>query len=172
MELQCHHLYCHTCLRTMALTAVTDEQLYPPKCCTEEIPSTTLLPILNKREKTSFTTKAEEFQTPPKERWYCPAKQCGQWIPSPKGSRSRYYRICHHCRATICMYCRGLRDPQHKCDKIKKDETLEAAFLKMAKRRKWKQCPNCNAMVQRISGCAHIYCRCRTLFWHALDSIK
>lgn len=156
----------------MALRSVTNEQLYPPRRCTKEIPSSAFLPILNKQEKASFTTKAEEFRTPPKERWYCPEKKCGQWIPSPKGSRPLYYRICSHCRTTICILCRGLWDSGQKCPKRKKNDALEAALLKLANRRKWKRCPNCHAMVERIAGCPHMLCRCNTAFWHALDFIK
>lgn len=141
----------------MALRSVTNEQLYPPRRCTKEIPSSAFLPILNKQEKASFTTKAEEFRTPPKERWYCPEKKCGQWIPSPKGSRPLYYRICSHCRTTICILCRGLWDSGQKCPKRKKNDapTVGSGSDALTVMRWWsalRAVPICSADAIRHSG--------------------
>ncbi|KAM1155927.1 hypothetical protein ACFX11_027037 [Malus domestica] len=30
----------------------------------------------------------------------------------------------------------------------------------LAKKKRWRRCPNCNYSVERISGCSYIKCRC------------
>jgi hypothetical protein len=42
----------------------------------------------------------------------------------------------------------------------REDEDLET--LRLLKSKKWTRCPNCRAAVERISGCSHMSCRCRT----------
>jgi hypothetical protein len=40
----------------------------------------------------------------------------------------------------------------------------DAAFLALSAIQGWKQCPKCRYMIERISGCGHMVCRCGASF--------
>ncbi|KAG1669190.1 hypothetical protein FOA52_001441 [Chlamydomonas sp. UWO 241] len=40
----------------------------------------------------------------------------------------------------------------------------DAALLQLSDMQRWKQCPRCSHMIERISGCSHMTCRCGTHF--------
>ncbi|KAI0557327.1 E3 ubiquitin-protein ligase RNF217 [Gracilaria domingensis] len=44
-------------------------------------------------------------------------------------------------------------------------------LMKLAAIKGWKNCPNCNVLVDKNGGCGSIHCRCgRTFDWHAIGS--
>ncbi|KAI8148114.1 hypothetical protein BJV82DRAFT_653997 [Fennellomyces sp. T-0311] len=47
-------------------------------------------------------------------------------------------------------------------EKLQKDATKE--FVEFALAKNWSRCPNCRHVVERISGCNFIYCRCGANF--------
>lgn len=40
----------------------------------------------------------------------------------------------------------------------------DAALLNLSAKQKWRQCPQCKHMVERVAGCNHVQCRCGTPF--------
>lgn len=166
MKLSCKHRYCSSCLRQMTTIAMADEQRFPPKCCTAKIPLKTLMPTLTKAEKVLFLTKTQEFQTPPEERWYCPAKKCGKWISPSRLGHNQRVQICPHCRTRICRGCRRQHHPRRDC----RDDPDFEKVLKLARNQRWQRCYGCRAVVERTYGCLHISCRCGTEFWYVFYS--
>jgi hypothetical protein len=56
----CGDGYCHRCLTQVFTKACTDEELFPPRCCREEIPLHLAAPFLKANEIALFKAKNEE----------------------------------------------------------------------------------------------------------------
>lgn len=162
VSLPCQHKYCSTCIRQMVATNMADEQLFPPKCCSQKIPSETIFPLLSPKERESFVSKITEYATPVADRWYCPAPICGKWIPptAVKAEKSQT-QTCPYCSTRMCSRCRGVSHMSGDCSS---DAGL-SAVLEVARLQRWQRCFNCGAVVELIFGCDHITCRCSAQFW-------
>lgn len=84
------------------------ENIFPPRCCLDEIPIKTITSNLSRAQVDEYRLKEEEYSTPVSARWYCPSKSCGKWIPSTKLTRSCDTQRCSHCHVIICATCRSL----------------------------------------------------------------
>ncbi|EAW13350.1 BRcat and Rcat domain-containing protein [Aspergillus clavatus NRRL 1] len=144
----------------MALVAVTDEQLFPPKCCAKEIPQETVVSKLRRKEKALYAYKLQEYATPKAERRYCPALGCGRWIPLDKLNSSSPTQNCPYCNTAICSCCHNAAHGSQECPF---DHGL-TAFIELAQMEGWQRCYNCGEVVERESGCDHIVCRCGAQF--------
>jgi len=94
---------------------------------------------------------------------YCPFNDCSEILVDDRGGDVPESE-CPACRRLFCARC-GV--PWHagiSCaeygqlapgDKGKEDLVV----LEMAKGEKWKRCPHCKFLVDKIEGCVHITCR-------------
>uniref|UniRef100_A0A0A0KUV8 IBR domain-containing protein n=1 Tax=Cucumis sativus TaxID=3659 RepID=A0A0A0KUV8_CUCSA len=57
-------------------------------------------------------------------------------------------------------------DHKRKAVRIIMERTLKEAsgIMKLAEEMKWKRCPDCKNLVERIGGCSHIICICGSHF--------
>jgi len=102
---------------------------------------------------------------------YCPHKGCyapfdaDDMVPPPVGtSRSASLVQCPHCRRAVCKDCKSVWHGNFTCEEYKAIPVSERApedlvFAKLAKKKKWKRCPKCGAMVERTEGCNNMTCR-------------
>lgn len=166
-KLACKHRMCHACLRRIFTMSVTDPQHMPPKCCTQDhIPLKHVEKLFDTRFKIKWNQKYQEYTT--KNRVYCPAKGCGEWIKpsqihldtSGGANTGRKYGKCGRCRTKVCCTCNGKWHTSRECPK---DEATKQ-FAEVAKKEGWKKCFNCSAMVELNEGCNHMTCRCRAEF--------
>ncbi|CAG8286910.1 unnamed protein product [Penicillium olsonii] len=140
----------------MGQVSLDTPELFPTKCCQEEIPMEEVVAVLGTRNRKRYISQAEEQAVPPEERMYCPRATCGQWIhPDSKGPRPGT-RLCTHCRAKVCCACRDLAHGPWPCAD---DESLKTV-LALAKDKKWQRCTKCHFIVEKVDGCNHISCRC------------
>ncbi|GIK07883.1 hypothetical protein Aspvir_003553 [Aspergillus viridinutans] len=135
---------------------MANEQLFPPKCCSQVIPSKQVLSKLTEKEKALFKLKTREYATPARERRYCPAMRCGKWIPLEKLKSRSTTQLCPYCGTAICPGC---RDKAHAPGKCSFDPGL-TEFLELARTQGWQRCFRCGAMVELHEGCQRIVCRC------------
>nr|KMM68683.1 IBR domain-containing protein [Coccidioides posadasii RMSCC 3488] len=161
IRLECQHRYCLKCFSTLVTTAMHNETQFPPRCCLLEIPIKVILHNLNNANRELFKEKTHEFSIPEQDRWYCHSATCGKWIPPKKVKSGATVQKCPFCKIEICGMCRG---PVHvsllDCPgDIGLEATLEEADLCG-----WRRCPQCRAMVELISGCRHMICKCRAQF--------
>ena len=147
--------------------SVNDPQHMPPKCCTQDhIPLKHVEKLFDTRFKIKWNQKYQEYTT--KNRIYCPAKGCGEWIKpsqihvdtSGGANTGRKYGKCGRCRTKVCCTCNGKWHTSRECPK---DEATQR-FAEFAKKEGWQRCFNCSAMVELKEGCNHMTCRCRAEF--------
>jgi hypothetical protein len=147
--------------------SVTDPQHMPPKCCTSDhIPLKHVEKLFDVEFKMKWNRKYREYTT--KNRIYCPAKGCGEWIKpnhifvgtNSETNRSRKYGRCGRCKTKVCCTCNGKWHSGTDCPKD--DDTK--MFVNMAKEKGWQRCYNCSAMVELKEGCNHMTCRCTAEF--------
>ena len=166
-KLACGHRMCHSCLRRIFTMSVSDPAHMPPTCCTSDhIPLKHVDKLFDVKFKMKWNKKYQEYTT--KNRVYCPAKGCGEWIKpanihldtSGGANSGRRYGKCGRCRTKVCVLCNGKWHISRECPK---DEAT-AKFAEVAKQEGWQRCFNCSAMVELKEGCNHMTCRCRAEF--------
>lgn len=158
----CQHRYCGECLKTMAFMAISKEQSFPPRCCSLEIPSTSISKVLTFKERKRYVTKALEYGTPPAERWYCLNPTCGKWIPPKYIKNEAAVQKCPYCKKRLCSACRSFAHGYEVCSR----NPDIASLLHEAQRQHWQRCYRCSAMVERLGGSPQVTCRCSAVFWY------
>ena len=161
-SLVCQHKYCTSCFVQLVRTAMQNENFFPPKCCLQEIPRTTIRTHMAIKDFAQFDEKAQEYAVPTGSRWYCASPRCGKWIKTEKRVTSATL-VCPHCRFSICTSCRG---PKHTHTEECPEDRGLGATLEEAERQGWRRCYNCRSMVELATGCRHITCKCRAQFWY------
>ncbi|EEH43975.1 uncharacterized protein PADG_00264 [Paracoccidioides brasiliensis Pb18] len=166
-KLACSHRMCGDCLKRIFELSVKDPQHMPPKCCTSDhIPLKHVDKLFDQKFKMQWNKKYQEYTT--KNRIYCPAKGCGEWIKPSNihlNTRSgatggRKYGKCSKCRTKVCALCNGKWHMDSDCPK---DEDTRL-FAEVAKEEGWQKCFNCKAVVELREGCNHMTCRCTAEF--------
>ena len=150
---------CHGCLRRIFLLSVSDPQHMPPRCCTSDhIPLKHVDRLFSVKFKVQWNRKYQEYTT--KNRIYCPARGCGEWIKpaniyvdgsgGPGGGRK--FGRCGRCKTRVCVMCNGKWHGRRDCPR---DEETNR-FVEVARREGWQRCHNCSAMVELKEGCNHM----------------
>ncbi|KAK6511716.1 hypothetical protein TWF481_000622 [Arthrobotrys musiformis] len=153
----CKHIYCRDCLRNYVFRAMKDESLYPLKCCKIEVPSNVIATILTPAEYKRYQDTAVEYST--SNRVYCPNKNCLQFIPPESVNDVGNFAVCEHCSAIACTKCKNMWHG----GACKVDFDLIAATA-TARQEGWRQCYNCNRMIELSGGCHHMTCHCKAEF--------
>ena len=167
VKLKCGHRMCNSCLRRIFNLSVTDPQHMPPKCCTADaIPLENVDKLFDTNFKKLWNRKYQEYMT--KNRIYCPARRCGEWIKpshiytdtSGGANHGRKYGKCNNCKTKVCCLCNNKWHNSKECPK----DAATQEFIKVAKKEGWQRCYNCKATVELVQGCNHMTCRCRAEF--------
>ncbi len=143
----CGHLYCPSCLDRFFTRASTDEEVFPPQCCTQPIPLDDARRWLPAELVTRFEKKQVEFTT--LKRRYCANRLCSEFIPPDKIANDR--GECTACGKWTCTICKAA---SHKgtCSR----EPARRRALALAKRQGWQRCYSCKMVVELEAGCNHI----------------
>lgn len=142
----CGHTYCRECVSGLFRNAMTDESLFPPRCCRQVLSVEKLTPFLGEDLATRFSAKAIEFSTPV--RTYCHDVHCSALTPpsSIKGEVAR----CPECRKKTCTMCKAAR---HRGD-CPQDTALQQV-LEVTQGEGWTRCI-CGRMVIHGGACDHM----------------
>ncbi|KAK2608418.1 hypothetical protein QQS21_003104 [Conoideocrella luteorostrata] len=143
----CSHDYCRECLTTLFENAISDESLFPPKCCKEPIPISLTTSILPWTLVEAFNAKEKEFGTA--NRTYCHTPTCSAFIPEQ--SIWEDVATCIKCGSRTCAICK--RESHHgDCP----DDSATAELLRTAAAQGWQRCYSCHRVVDLKAGCNHI----------------
>lgn len=101
----CSHEYCRDCLRRMLTGPLTDEGLWPPRCCKQRIdPEQNQMRIFVEAQLLGkYLARKLEMETP--NRTYCHISDCSRFIP-PQGIRDDT-GACPKCQVRTCCICKA-----------------------------------------------------------------
>lgn len=143
----CGDVYCADCLSTLFESSMTDESLYPPRCCREPILFAQVKAFLSPTVAKAFAGKQVELDT--KNRTYCWVPSCVSFIPpSAIGGDAG---TCPSCTRSTCFICKAAAHPGD----CPEDEQLQE-LLDTANQEGWQRCYQCARMVELELGCNHM----------------
>ncbi|KAF4537569.1 Zinc finger RING/FYVE/PHD-type protein [Lasiodiplodia theobromae] len=143
----CRHDYCRDCLDQLFRLSMTDESLFPPRCCRQPISLDDVRMFLSTETAREFQRKKPELETPNKT--YCHVQSCSAWIPPQ--SITDEVGVCPRCRLQTCTICKG---STHVGD-CPWDEATQQ-LLQTADGSGWQRCYKCRRVVELHTGCNHI----------------
>ncbi|KAK1816479.1 hypothetical protein LTR12_009070 [Friedmanniomyces endolithicus] len=153
----CDHEYCRPCLAKLFELSMTDETLFPPRCCKTEIPLTRVRFFLPTDLAKLFEAKYAELST--ENRVYCHDVRCNSFIPTTAVDASNDIVRCPDCDRTTCAICKG---PSHTGD-CPNDTALQQ-LIDVAHAEQWQRCLDCKRFVELEQGCNHMTCPCGAQF--------
>lgn len=155
LPVPCGHLYCRQCIHELFETSFTDNTLFPPRCCRQNILPTDIDIFMRRELSEKFDEKEIEFNTTDKT--YCANKTCTAFIlPSTIANEIAH---CQKCDTKTCLHCKN-EEHDGECPE---DSSLQVT-LELAKEQGWRRCPRCQTMVELRTGCWHITCTCGNHF--------
>ncbi|THV84119.1 hypothetical protein D6D26_10129 [Aureobasidium pullulans] len=157
----CGHRFCSDCLTTLFGLCTTDEEVYPPRCCTQTIPLDRVNGGLSRELVETFRAKSIEWEI--KDRTYCYNTKCAKFIP-PEGIVGNT-ATCQQCYRRTCPSC---KTAAHTGD-CPRDAAMEQ-LLEIAEREQWQRCYSCTRLVVLAHGCNHVSCPCGAEFCYVCGS--
>lgn len=143
----CEHGYCRKCLRELFDLSMTDESVFPPRCCQQTIPVELAQPFLSPDLIDRFELRRQELATT--DRTYCFSESCARFIPPPDIIHDRAH--CKACGKTTCQICKS---EAHEGD-CPNDPAVQAV-KQLAQERGWRECWSCHRIVELEHGCNHM----------------
>jgi hypothetical protein len=144
----CDHEYCRDCLQALFRAALTDESLFPPRCCRQPIPLDTIRTFLNSELVHAFIDKKLEFDTPNKT--YCAIPICSTFIRSTNIANN--VGTCHRCHFETCTLCKEAAHGRAECPHDPEAQQI----LEMVRENGWQRCYTCSSVVELKYGCNHM----------------
>lgn len=143
----CGHDYCQECLHTLFQLSVTDETLFPPRCCRQEIPFQSVKIYLSSALLATLELKSIEFKT--SDRTYCSQPSCSLFI-APLDITGEQ-ATCTTCGTRTCTICKNNTHDGDCLEDIATQQVLETA-----RQQGWQRCYNCRRLVELDMGCNHM----------------
>jgi hypothetical protein len=147
MQCPCSHEYCRGCIADLFKAAISDESLFPPRCCGQHIPLGINQIFVPAKLVGEYRAKELEYNAP--NRTYCHIPTCSTFIP-PKFIQEDT-GICVKCQSETCIICKGPSHEDH-CP----EDVAAVELLRLAAENGWQRCFSCRRMVDLSTGCNHI----------------
>ncbi|KAH8586700.1 hypothetical protein B0O99DRAFT_665658 [Bisporella sp. PMI_857] len=151
----CSHEYCRNCLQDLFRAPMTDDSLFPPRCCRQPITTGPIRIFLTEDLVHLYEQKKVEFDTP--NRTYCSNPHCSafNWLDNIENDQA----TCPDCDTITCTLCKAA---SHGGD-CPADTALQLV-LQTADENGWQRCYSCRRLVELDIGCNHITCPCSAQF--------
>lgn len=143
----CTHEYCEACLRNLFECSLTDESLFPPRCCKQPIPVAAVSIFLTSELVKQYEQKKIEFETT--NRTYCSSPRCSAFLTANCIQDGQ--SACPDCGWATCTICKS---PAHVGD-CPADIDLQLVFATAAEN-SWQRCYSCRRLVELDLVCNHI----------------
>lgn len=172
---ECLHRCCFSCMKKHVEAKLHDGVAVkcPYDGCNSEIAIDSCRKFLEPNLVSILSQRMKEASIPAADRVFCPYPRCstlmskGEVLEYSKtsfiGAEQSGARKCIKCQHFFCIHCRvpwhynmsctdsRTRNPNHAPE--------DAKLKSLANEKFWRQCPNCNHMVELAYGCYHITCR-------------
>ncbi|KAF2160156.1 hypothetical protein M409DRAFT_29451 [Zasmidium cellare ATCC 36951] len=141
------HRWCSNCLEQLHRAALTDETLYPPRCCQHIFNFDLVKVYLTRNLVQDFEAKKEELDDT--NRIYCHVSTCSAYI----GAEHREGTLAHcpNEHRPTCILCKNA-----KHDGGCEEDTGRRQVEETAAQKGWQTCSSCKAVVELNAGCNHI----------------
>ena len=146
LRASCGDVYCRECIVSLFLAALTDESLFPPRCCRQNIELEAAQDFLEPEIQEEYRLKEIEYSTP--NRTYCTQPWCSRFLPSSAVTADVGTCLCGFQTCTICKAAAHTGD----CP----EDPATQDMLALAASYGWRQCSGCKRMVELAFGCNHI----------------
>ena len=143
----CRHEYCRSCLEDLFNSSMTDESLFPPRCCRQPINVGIARIFLKYDLIQRYEKKKIEFETP--NRTYCYTPECSTFINTSHIEDE--VATCPNCSRTTCTSCKG-RAHLGDCP----SDSATQDLLALAQESGWQRCYSCWRLVELVHGCNHM----------------
>lgn len=168
----CIHRYCYSCTKRCveANLLLTEVPKCPDGDCDSKLNVDSISKLLTPKLAEILKQRVKEASIPVAERIYCPNKKCSalmsksevleysQRLPAKK-EISAGARLCIACNSSFCINCRVPWHPNMSCSQFPGPSSEESKLKSLAAIYLWRQCTNCNHMIELSSGCCHMTCR-------------
>lgn len=166
----CSHYYDKSCIIELFKAATRDETLYPPRCCRQQIPLSSVRSLLTADAIELFNEKAAEFRT--LNRVYCSNPRCSRFLgPQQEGPKPSAYHLfkcsAPDCKTETCACCKARVESHTKSSHVCRKDVDAHDVLALGERARWARCPGCEALIELNLGCFHMTCRCKTEFCYS-----
>lgn len=170
----CGCKYCSSCLNEHFIAGCSDILAFPPKCCGNTLKISDFELVLRQNVIDCYKTAETEFGV--KRPLYCAVPRCSAFIPNINVLPNDDIGICPICTITTCTRCKATAEehdvwePQgvRVCPGF---DTNTQSLLDLSAKKKWKQCPTCYVLVERVDGCNHIMCVCGIEFCYRCGAV-
>ncbi|VYS59442.1 unnamed protein product [Arabidopsis thaliana] len=165
----CGHEFCMECVKQHIEVKLLSGGV--PRClhyqCESNITLGSCGNILTSKLKAMWELRIEEESIPVAERVYCPNPLCSSLMSVTKLSNSTRedvtMRTCVKCGEPFCINCKLPWHSNLSCNDYKSlgpNPTADDIKLKaLANQKMWRQCENCQNVIELSEGCIHITCR-------------
>jgi hypothetical protein len=102
VRVTCKHEYSQECIRGLFKASLTDEQLFPARCCKQPMAMSSIRIFLISDLVQQYEAKKVEFGT--KDKIYCHAPTCSAFIHPSKIQNDR--TTCPECNLATCTICK------------------------------------------------------------------
>lgn len=168
ITLNCDHRFCEECLRQQIsmlidTAQVTDDVLKCPKCpepiTVYEIEDVAGPELFKKYEKFRLRSMKIEQLDDNEMLFHCPGNDCEYICIVEKGDTEF---DCPKCKHKCCPLCKEDSHKGSSCDEYKQwkkeNSEVDKLFDQLLEKEGLLRCPECEAVVQRISGCQYMVC--------------
>lgn len=165
----CFHSFCTDCTGKHVKTQI-ELKSYPVTCpgfnCQSFLELDSCRSIISADLIDRLEAGLTESTIPISQKFYCPYKNCSAILQNDNGEEEIIRESkCPECQRLFCAQCKVPWHPGFKCiefQKFNENERDEADLdmRKLAKKKKWPKCPNCNYIVEKTEGCIHMTCNC------------
>ncbi|CAE6075231.1 unnamed protein product [Arabidopsis arenosa] len=165
----CGHEFCVECVKQHIEVRLLAGGV--PRCphyqCETKLTLGSCVNLLTSKLKAMWERIIDEESIHVADRVYCPNPRCSALMSVTKLSNSTKedvtMRSCFKCGEPLCIKCKVPWHSNLSCNDYKRlgpNPTADDIKMKaLANKKMWRQCENCQHIIERSEGCIHIICR-------------
>lgn len=168
VRLPCRHHYCKQCFHQLVRNALQAEAYWPPRCCDlAPIDHNTCLKNIPRALAGVYKQKRHEYSVPINQRYYCPAPDCGLFVPSDNINTAFHRAVCRAKHATCTDCGQAAHADAVQCPRNADMELVQG----IARQQGWRRCYRCLTMIEHTKACRLIRCRCGAQFCYVCGAV-